>query len=614
MTARPPETWGDRLRGWLFPVQPSPRQWGAWLLASGAIALAIGWAGYRQATGGPYIIQDDARQHIFWMQRWPDPALFPQDWIADYFQSVAPEGYQALYRGLAAIGLDPLVVSKGLPILLGLLVAGLAFGLTTALLPVPIAGFLGAVLTSQVLGMTDDLASATPRSFLYPLFLAFAWGWVRSSLGLVLGAIGLLGLFYPQYVMVAVGILAIDALWRRRGQWWARLRSVFSRDFWRSPALDVRRDRLSLLGGLAGAIVLGLYALQASDFGPVVTAAQARSLPEFFSSGRANFFDDNGFDFWVMGQRSSLLPKDPFTPATLVLGLALPLVWWRRDRLRLAAQLSDRLALFPIWIASSVFWYGLAHLLLFRLHLPGRYTQHSLRMMLPIAAALVLTIAIEALLNQSKNQAKSNRSPLLRVGAMVLAIGLLGGGVLYPLSLKRFPKANYVAGESPGLYQFFAQQPKEIRIASIAKEADNLPTFARRSVLVAREYAIPYHWGYYRVFRQRAIDLLQALYSPDLAQVVAFDRQYAIDFWLLDRDSLTIDYLTAKERRANRWLRQFQPVQQQALDRLQRGEQPAFAAFLAPNHPCQVYQQPDLVVLSAKCLTAAARSSGSAVN
>jgi hypothetical protein len=43
-------------------------------------------------------------------------------------------------------------------------------------------------------------------------------------------------------------------------------------------------------------------------------------------------------------------------------------------------------------------------------------------------------------------------------------------------------------------------------------------------------------------------------------------------------------------------------VQQQALDRLNRGEKPALSTFLTPNHPCQTYQQPDLVVLDAKCL------------
>ena len=34
--------------------------------------------------------------------------------------------------------------------------------------------------------------------------------------------------------------------------------------------------------------------------------------------------------------------------------------------------------------------YALAHLLIFRLHLPSRYTQHSLRMVMSLAAGIVL--------------------------------------------------------------------------------------------------------------------------------------------------------------------------------------------------------------------------------
>ena len=52
-------------------------------------------------------MQDDARQHVFWMQRFIDSELFPHDLIADYFQSVAPTGYTTLYRIAAALGSIP---------------------------------------------------------------------------------------------------------------------------------------------------------------------------------------------------------------------------------------------------------------------------------------------------------------------------------------------------------------------------------------------------------------------------------------------------------------------------------------------------------------------------
>jgi hypothetical protein len=63
-------------------------------------------------------VQDDAQQHVFWMRRFIDPQLFPNDLIADYFQSVAQPGYKAIYQLAAAIGIDPMVFNKLLPIVL----------------------------------------------------------------------------------------------------------------------------------------------------------------------------------------------------------------------------------------------------------------------------------------------------------------------------------------------------------------------------------------------------------------------------------------------------------------------------------------------------------------
>lgn len=86
-------------------------------------------------------------------------------------------------------------------------------------------------------------------------------------------------------------------------------------------------------------------------------------------------------------------------------------------------------------------------------------------------------------------------------------------------------------------------QPQDIRIASLAEEANNIPTFAQRSILVGREYAIPYHWGYYRQFRQRTLHLIRAQYSGDWATLQNFARKYGVDFWLLEKSAFALEYL-----------------------------------------------------------------------
>ncbi len=79
-----------------------------WFSLSLIIAAIYSGLALREAFSHAYIVQDDARQHVFWMQRFIDGELFPHDLIADYFQSVAPVGYTTLYRIAAAVGIHGL--------------------------------------------------------------------------------------------------------------------------------------------------------------------------------------------------------------------------------------------------------------------------------------------------------------------------------------------------------------------------------------------------------------------------------------------------------------------------------------------------------------------------
>ena len=127
----------------------------------------------QQAFSSEYVVQDDARQHVFWMLRFIEPNLFPDNLIADYFQSVAPAGYSNFYRGFAALGISPLLLNKLLPLGLGLIASGYFFAFSMQILPLPITSFMATLMFNQNIWRKDDLVSATPRAFIYPLFLAF---------------------------------------------------------------------------------------------------------------------------------------------------------------------------------------------------------------------------------------------------------------------------------------------------------------------------------------------------------------------------------------------------------------------------------------------------------
>ena len=157
-------------------------------------------------------------------------------------------------------------------------------------------------------------------------------------------------------------------------------------------------------------------------------------------------------------------------------------------------------------------------------------------------------------------------------------------------------RLGYVTGTNPELYQFLQQQPKDIVIATLSQEADFIPSLARRTVLTAREYSIPYHWDYYGQIRQRTQDLIQAQYSPNVADLKRIIDRDRIDYWLLDSDAFTPEYLTN-----NDWLMQFKPETKQAIANLKQPKrQPAIVNSI---EQCRIFHTPDLNLLSSKCLS-----------
>lgn len=538
-----------------------------WFSLSLTFSLIYGVLALQQAFSSKYVVQDDARQHVFWMQRFLDPDLFPNDLIANYFQSVAPAGYATFYK-LIAVGIDPLLLSKILPVFLGLITTAFCFGVCLELFPVPVAGFVASLLLNQSLWLKDDLVSATPRAFVYPIFLAFLYFLLRRSLILVCVAIALLGLFYPQGVFNASIILILQLIRLNKGL----------------PQLSPdRRDYLFCVTGLAVAVLVMLpFALETSEFAPTITAEAARRLPEFLPGGRSAFFSNDPWRFWLSGGRSGFLPS--IQPSSMAVGFLLPVLLRYPSHFPFIQQVRRKIAILPQMVLASLVMFCAAHAFLFKLHLPGRYSGYSLRIVLSLAAGITLIVIWDALWQAYKQR-------VVAIAAIsLLAVALL----LYPSFDKNFPNTKYKIGNYTTLYQFFQAQPKDSLIASLAEEANNIPTFAQKAILVGREYAIPYHLGYYRQFRQRTLELIQAQYSPDLSTVQNLIQKYGVNFWLLDKAAFQPEYIAN-----NNWLRQYQPATGLALSQLQQG----IPALSKVSDRCQVFDQDGFVILKAECIT-----------
>lgn len=546
-----------------------------WFSLSLTFAALYSLLAMRQAFSSEYVIQDDARQHVFWMQRFLESDLFPNDLIADYFESVAPAGYVVVYALMATIGITPLLLSKLLPLVLDLVTTVYCFGVSMQLFPVPFAGFLATLLLNQSLWMQDGLISATPKAFVYPLFMAFLYYFLKQSLITISICILLLGLFYPQCVLIAAALTILQLVEWKKGHF--RLSQN-------------RRDYLFCAVILCVSfLVLLPYALSTSEFEPTITVAEAKTMPEFLPGGRSSFFVKDTWQFWLHG-RSGIGLSSSLTPAFMAAGFLLPVLLRYPSRFSLSNLISNRIIILPQLLIASLGMFFAAHALLFKLHLPSRYTQHSFRIVMAFSAAIAITLILEALLSLFSGKEKTLRLFFIFCSFIIIIFLLF-----YPnFTMKNFPWTYYVYGKEPTLYKFFKAQPKDIIIASLTEEANNLPTFAQRSILVGREYAVPYHMGYYKKFRERIFELIQAQYSANLSDVQKFVQKYGVDFWLLEKGAFTPDYITK-----NRWLSQYQPVAANALANLYRGILPALAEV---SQKCSVFETDRFFVLPTDCL------------
>ncbi|MEH2233087.1 MAG: hypothetical protein V7K71_26220 [Nostoc sp.] len=547
-----------------------------WYSLSLTFAVGYIFMGLRQAFTSKYIVSDDAREYISWIYRYFNPDLFPGDLIADYFQSVTPIGYGIVYKIIAALNIDPILFGKIFPLVLGLITTSYCFVVCMEILPVPMAGFIASLLLNQSLCLHDDLFSATPRDFIYPLVLAFIYYLIRASGFGILIVFALQCLIYPIIGFINLLILLLR-LFR-----------------WQNGQITISHNRKDFILFVAAAITAGIlilpYTIQSSQFGPTITAAVARTMPEYWDGGRFRYFTHNIISFWFDGRDSGFFAL--IAPPQLLFGLLLPIILKFQPHFLLAKQVKAEVKLLLQVVIASLIMFFSAHALAFKLHWPSRYTHHTFKIVLALAAAISITLILDATFRWSRQ----NGRQILILGT----ITILGAGlVLYPSSLKVFPKTPYLEGQAPTLYNFLQKQPQNIVIASTSQEADNIPIFAQRTILVGKEYALPIHTKYYAQFRQRMIDLINAQYTDDINQIKDFIQKYHVTFWLLDRSAFLSEYITK-----NTWLQQYQPAAQQANANLQKAL-PVLATLI---NSCAVIETDNLVLLKTECIKAVAKT------
>ena len=555
-----------------------------WLSISILFALYFALVSLHYAFSQDYIIQDDVRIHIVWLQKFIDPELFPDNFLADYFIYFAPWGFKGVYWLGAKIGLEPLILAKLLPGVLGLITAVYVYFLSLEILPKPFCAFLSSLFITQLIWLNDDLISATPRAFIYPLFAAFLYYLAKQQLIPCLLVMFVQGLFYPQVLLVEMTILTLRVLGVKR-------KKFFQLTKGKQPY------RWFILGLIGTAIAFVPFSQRSPEWSRVVTNLEMQQLPEFNLYGRSYFYGVGWLKFIFAGDSGLCLPK---FPPIVWAGFVFP--WLLNKPLTTIKLITEKINILWQVVIASLLMFATAHLLLLKIHLPSRYTYHSLRLVLAIAYAIVVTTLLEIGIHWLRQKKVFKLSEKITITLITLfAINVIVFPMIPHVFINWFQ--NWRVGETPAVYQYLAEQPKDIIVASLSNDANNIPAFAHRSILVGEEFAFPYHPYYHQQIQQRAKDLITAQYTSEKETLLSFINRYSIDFILLDKTAFTPEYLQDKS-----WLvySSWQNTTQKALKKFNNTN-----SFVLPSliQSCSVVSTQQSYLLNTKCMINKIRSS-----
>lgn len=481
-------------------------------LAAVFSALALALAHFWGLTS-PLVVNDDVRQQIFWMQRWQDSALYPDDLLAAYASHYVPWGVQAVYR-LGNLLVSPLYFSKILPVLLFAWLGASIFASAWHL-----GGRRSAWCALALAWLTElfapDMAGGLSRGFAAPLLAWFLCCWLAGRGWAVAAALLAMALCIPYMLPVCAGSLLLAWSWAR----------------WRRATPPPFPQGLGhwLVLVLALALVWWFqHRLRQAGFGPLVTAQEMLGRPEFGPQGRYPILPlpSLAWEFirpW--GAIGLFRPAGPLLGALSALLAAVGGLWgWHR---RGWSRLGSLLPLGWLLVAGlGCYW--LAKVFLLRFFIPDRYLIY------------VLALGYCLFLGQGWS-AWLQRLPLpRRTAALLLSLAALLGAVrLHGLELH-----DYSSGRK--LYAALAQYPKDCLVAGHPFDMDNVLTFAQRPVLASYELAHCWHQGYWRRFEPRLRDTLTAYYAADPEAMRQLARRWGVCFVVIDRRRFSAAFLQAQ--------------------------------------------------------------------
>lgn len=447
------------------------------------------------------VFNQDSRQHVAYMAVFQDSELFVNDWVKGYFfDAFAPPGYKA-YLAVVARWLDPQVAAELLGMLLAGLSAWLAYRIGAQVTQGnPIGGLAGLIVYLTAGNIAFDMhfirwvQGGLQRSFVVPCFFVGMLGLLARRDSWLASATVIAAFFYPPTCIMLGAIWLFALLFR----WWNERRVVLREWLWFTAG---------------NSVALLVLILSRPSHWTTYTLREALEMPDFFD--RALAIDSNlHHNLWPYLRE--LVPF-PAPAIGLLAGLIIVVIVRRRRD-------------FPWQVFFSIIlgsWatYGLAYALFNRLYEPSRY-------LFPLRCLWLLVVPIIVVDVTSK--LKMSRNVLGWATVIWCMATTLGASYLVHRRIERH-EGGVTAVLPAAAYDFLAMTPKSTLIAGYPKDVGDIPLLARRRVLLLSECLYPCHKEFYDEAKSRFVDVLRALWAPDLDGAIALRGKYGVDLLVVTR-------------------------------------------------------------------------------
>ncbi len=470
---------------------------------------------HHEALTNPYVINDDVRQQIYWMQQWRDPDIFRGDWLSNYARHYVPWGVQGLYWAASHV-MSPVVFSKFLPGFLFVLLSCSIYSIGLAMGGRALAW--AAVTASWLMPFfLDNLSGGLARSFALPLLALFWLCWLKRRPMGVAAVLILLALFIPYAFALALGACLLA--WSM-----ARLRGHSP------PPFPSRPWHAVVLAAGASLVALWNVQFDRSGFGPLVSAADMDGRPEFTDLGRYPILPVP-LPLWeILVSPVEQLTATSHTGSVWVTVVSCALL---AGLAALGARRADWRGLRPhlrpaLYLAiASLALHLLAWLVLLRLFVPSRYVMYTANLFLCLGLAVCLKGAFYGRVRKR--------------GAVILVLlaVTLGGLRLHGMGLFDY-------SEHRAMCEALARTPKDALIAGHPNLMDNVPVFAQRRAFATFELAHPWSKGLWLGLRPRLEELFLAYYAEDPKTVAAFAEKYGVHFLVVDDRHFKKEFLEGR--------------------------------------------------------------------